>query len=359
MAGLGHRREPAADEAERRGEVEVEHLPRAEGRVEPEHVALGHLRLTAGTSQAHRHVDDLTLGRGEVVTQADDGGTDVVELVLRGAHDVCEPRQGRRGLVGGQVRRLAEVDHGAREVGQVLPADAELTRSLSHARDLGGRAVLQDEGTPRRDREVNAVAASVASVANAWSIKSLPDRSGRKGSRAAKDAGVRHLILISVVGADAMPIGYFRAKAKAESAIEESGVPWTVLRAAQLHEFVLPVIRGLSRLPLLMMPGGLQFEPVHVDEVATRLAEITLGSPAGRVADIAGPEVLNIRQLADAYADATGRRSRPGLPVRMPGAVGRAYRAGSNLASAPAQRGQRGWSEFLQGLQEQTGVRAG
>jgi uncharacterized protein YbjT (DUF2867 family) len=174
------------------------------------------------------------------------------------------------------------------------------------------------------------------------------DVAARNLAAAARDAGVRHLVLISVIGADRMPIGYFRAKADAERVIAESGVPWTVLRAAQLHDFVLPVARGMSRMPLLPVPGGLRFEPVHGDEVAARLAELALGAPAGRAADFAGPEVLDVPQLVAAFADATGARPRRGrLPIRMPGAVGRAYRAGENLAGKGAQRGIRTWAEFL------------
>lgn len=163
---------------------------------------------------------------------------------------------------------------------------------------------------------------------------------------AARDAGVRHLVLISVIGADAMPIGYFRAKAAAERTVAGSGVPWSIVRVAQLHEFVLPVVRGMARLPLLPTPGGLRFEPVHVDEVAAALARIALGNPAGRLADLAGPEVLDVRQLADAFVAAHGGRRRAGLPIRIPGAVGRAYRTGANLAAEP-QRGERSWSDFL------------
>lgn len=184
------------------------------------------------------------------------------------------------------------------------------------------------------------------------------DTAARNIATAAKQAGVRHLILISVIGADRMPIGYFRAKAEAEQAIAQSGVPWTVLRAAQLHDFVLPVVRGLMRLPVLLTPGGLRFEPVHADEVAARLTELALGSPAGHVPDLAGPEVLTIRQLADTYAEAMGKRRRPGLPVRIPGAIGRAYRAADNLSEASTQRGQRGWREFLMQVSAETTVHA-
>jgi uncharacterized protein YbjT (DUF2867 family) len=174
------------------------------------------------------------------------------------------------------------------------------------------------------------------------------DIAARNLSVAAREAGVKHLVLISVIGADRMPIGYFRAKAEAERVIAESGVPWTMLRAAQLHDFVLPIARSMSRMPLLPVPGGLRFEPVHGDEVAARLAELALRAPAGRVADLAGPEVLDVPQLVATFTEATGARRRRGrLPVRLPGAVGRAYRAGENLAGTGAQRGIRTWSEFL------------
>ncbi|MFP3466499.1 SDR family oxidoreductase [Leifsonia sp. SIMBA_070] len=168
----------------------------------------------------------------------------------------------------------------------------------------------------------------------------------RNLAEAARAAGVDHLVVISVVAADRVPVGYYRAKAASERAVAESGVPWTVLRAAQLHEFVLPVIRGLARLPLTPVPRGLRVEPVHVEEVAARLVEVTLGDPAGRVPDIAGPEVLDIPHLLDAYTEPHGRRY-PRFPLRIPGAAGRAYRAGDNLADASAVRGRRGWADFL------------
>lgn len=165
---------------------------------------------------------------------------------------------------------------------------------------------------------------------------------------AARAAGVKHLVLISVVGAGRMPVGYFRTKAACERILAESGVPWTVLRAAQLHDLVLPIARGLSRLPVLPAPGGVRAEPVDVAEVAARLAEATLGAPAGLLPDAVGPEVLDVPALVAAYRRAHGARPhRVTLAVRLPGAVGRAYGAGDNLAGPDARRGGRTWAEFL------------
>lgn len=161
---------------------------------------------------------------------------------------------------------------------------------------------------------------------------------------AARRAGVRHLVLISVVGADRMPIGYFRMKAAAELAFETSDIPFTVLRVAQLHDFALPMVKVLSKMRIA--PRGLRFESIGVDEVSVRLAALTLGEPAGRVADLAGPQVREIADMVRAFDIARGRAHRL-LPIRLPGAVGRAYRAGDNLADDPVVRGEVTWEEFL------------
>ncbi|SEG89618.1 Uncharacterized conserved protein YbjT, contains NAD(P)-binding and DUF2867 domains [Actinacidiphila yanglinensis] len=171
------------------------------------------------------------------------------------------------------------------------------------------------------------------------------DEATRNLARAAARAGVRHLVTISVIGADQVPIGYFRAKLGAERAVEECGVPWTVLRAAQFHDLTLTAVRAMAKLPVLPAPGGLRLQPVDARDVAARLVELTGGEPAGRVADLAGPRVYPLAELARGYLRARGKR-RPTLPVRVPGKAGRAYRAGDNL-NLDADQGTRTWEEFL------------
>lgn len=174
------------------------------------------------------------------------------------------------------------------------------------------------------------------------------DIAARKLVAAARRAGTRQLVLISVVGAERMPIGYFRMKAAAERAFEESGIPWTVLRVAQLHDFAMPMVKALSAMRIA--PRGLRLETVGVDAVAARLAELTLGAPGGRVPDLAGPEVQEIGALARAFDVARGRDRRL-LPIRIPGAVGRAYRGGDNLADDTAVRAGTTWTEYLASVQ--------
>jgi len=87
-------------------------------------------------------------------------------------------------------------------------------------------------------------------------------------------------------------------------------------------------------------------EPIDGDAVAARLAELTLNPPAGRVADLAGPEVLSFSDAVTQYNAALGRHRRV-LGMPLPGALGRAYRAGANLAGEPVDRRGPTWREFL------------
>jgi uncharacterized protein YbjT (DUF2867 family) len=169
---------------------------------------------------------------------------------------------------------------------------------------------------------------------------------------AAKDA--RHIVLISVVGADRIPqvsaidralFGYFGMKLATERVVEQSGLGWTTLRATQFHDLILRVARALARLPVIPGPAGSRFQPVEVTEVAQRMAELALGGPSGLVPDLAGPTIYTVAELVNSYMRAAGTR-RPLVPVHIPGQAARALRTGANLAPHRAV-GKRTWEEFL------------
>jgi uncharacterized protein YbjT (DUF2867 family) len=173
--------------------------------------------------------------------------------------------------------------------------------------------------------------------------------------RAAAPAGVRHLVHVSVVGADRVPVesrvdramfGYFASKFAAERVIMNSSVAWTILRPTQFHDLILTVARQMAKLPVIPVPAGVRFQPVDTAEVAERLAELAIGEPAGLVPDLAGPRIYDFADLLRSYLRATGKR-RLLVPVRLPGKAARAVRAGANLAPDHAV-GRRSWEEFLQ-----------
>jgi len=172
--------------------------------------------------------------------------------------------------------------------------------------------------------------------------------------QAASRAGARHLLYISVVGADTIPLasgidramfGYFGSKLAAERAVADSGLPWTTLRATQFYDLILMVARQMARLPVIPVPAGFQFQPIDAGEVADRLVELALGTPAGLVDDMAGPRVYEMAELLRSYLRAS-HHHRPIIPVWLPGKAARAFRAGANLNPERAV-GRRTWEEFL------------
>src|SRR5215217_1082844 len=192
-----------------------------------------------------------------------------------------------------------------------------------------------------------------AAVACAGSRKGDEVKAGHL-VRAASPAGVRHLVFISVVGADRVPqtgrldramFGYFGTKLAAERVVAGSGLPWTTLRATQFFDLVFLTVSQLARLPVAPVPAGIRFQPVDAGEVAERLVELALGPPSGLVPDLAGPRIYELADLLRGYLRATHRR-RPLLPLPVPGRAARALRAGANLAPDRAV-GRRTWEEFL------------
>jgi uncharacterized protein YbjT (DUF2867 family) len=178
-------------------------------------------------------------------------------------------------------------------------------------------------------------------------------RAGTLG-RAAAEAGVRHLVNMSVVGADRVPVvsrvdramfGYLAEKLAAEQAIAKSGVPWTTLRATQFHDLVLTVMQAGAKLPVLPVFAGFRFQSVDARDVADRLVELALGDPVGLAPDIAGPQIHPMTELARDYLRATGKH-RLVLPMPVPGRAARAYRDGANLSPDRAV-GARTWAAFL------------
>ncbi|MGW0947490.1 SDR family oxidoreductase [Streptomyces sp. NPDC002623] len=148
---------------------------------------------------------------------------------------------------------------------------------------------------------------------------------------AAQRAGVGHLLYISIIGVDRVPLPYYRTKLAVEQLVAESGLGWTVLRTTQFHDLLVQLFQILAKVPVMVLPAGVGDQPVEVAEVADRLAELAAGAPAGRVDDMAGPEVRTFESLARAFLKASGRRCAV-ANVPLWGTAYRAFREGGHLA---------------------------
>ncbi len=227
-------------------------------------------------------------------------------------------------------------------------------RVLSRHSHEGGDGIEFVTGDLTTGDGIEAAADGVEIIVHCAGTSKGDDVKARSLVRAAARAGAQHLVYISVIGADRIPLvsgidramfGYFGSKLAAEHVVTGSGLPWTTLRAAQFHDLFLLVARQMTKLPVIPVPTGVRFQPVDAGEVATRLAELALGTPAGLVPDIAGPRVYPVADLLRAYLRVVGKR-RLMVPVHLPGKAAQAVRAGANLAPERAV-GRRTWEDFL------------
>ncbi|MFF9627220.1 SDR family oxidoreductase [Streptomyces griseosporeus] len=227
-----------------------------------------------------------------------------------------------------------------RLVTERLRADGHEVRVLS--RHTQPYAVDLRKGGPALDTAV----AGVDTVVHCASTQTGGDEKAAEHLiAAARRAGVGHLVYISIVGVDRVPFRYYKAKLAVERQIERSGLGWTVLRATQFHDLLVRVFQGLAKPPVMLLPAGASDQPVEVAEVAGRLAELALGAPAGRVADMGGPEVRTLDSLARSWLAATGRRRRV-AHVPLFGRAYRAFREGGHLAPERAV-GRGTFEEYL------------
>ena len=163
--------------------------------------------------------------------------------------------------------------------------------------------------------------------------------------RALRSADVGHLVHVSIVGVDQVPLRFYRAKLLAESYVEDQDVPWTIQRATQFHPFLDGMLARSTRLPVVPCPRGLRFQPVAVEDVAARLVDHVTAGPSGRAPDLGGPEVLSQRELAATWLRAH-RRHRVLVSTPLPGKLGAAFRRGANLCPDQASGGAT-WREYL------------
>ncbi|MGO4103999.1 SDR family oxidoreductase [Leifsonia sp. YAF41] len=161
---------------------------------------------------------------------------------------------------------------------------------------------------------------------------------------AARQAGIAHLVLISIVGIDRIPLPYYRDKVTIERLLLDSGVPHTILRSTQFHTLLDRIFSAQHRAPVVVAPR-FRLQPIDASEVAARLVELTLGEPAGRVADIAGPEQRRGTDFARVWARASGV-NRPIVPLLLPGRTYAGFAAGNALVDGPPT-GRISFSDYL------------
>ena len=194
-------------------------------------------------------------------------------------------------------------------VGQVAPVQANLRYPASVQRAVAGSKFV-----------VNAV--GVLASGGKQTFRALHVEGPRAVAKAARESGVRHLVHISAIGADAKSSSrYARSKAEGEAAVLQEFPGAIILRPSIVfgpEDQFFNRFAAMARMsPLLPLIGGgrTRFQPVFVGDIAAAIAAIAAGAgKPGTIYELGGPEVLTFRELLDLtqeWAD----RSRGYLPM--------------------------------------------
>lgn len=235
---------------------------------------------------------------------------------------------GGSGFVGGQVvRALAKAGHRVRvavrqpnlayrmrmlgDVGQIEVVQANVRNPASIARALDGAEAC-----------VNLV--GVLWESGRQKFQSIHAMAAQNVAQAAAKAGVRRLVHMSALGADADSASkYFRTKADGESAVRAAFPGATIVRPSLVFggddKFFNRFAQIAALSPIMPLVGGdSRVQPVFVGDVAAVIAK-AVASPAaaGVTYELGGPTVYTMREIMQLILTETGR-ARPLVPLPWP-----------------------------------------
>src|SRR6478609_6397069 len=162
---------------------------------------------------------------------------------------------------------------------------AERLRTAGHEAVPAAPSTGVDTLTGEGLAEVLTGADVVVDVSNSPSFEDVAvldffQTSGKNLLAAEAEAGVRHHVAVSIVGADRLPdSGYLRAKLAQEALVQGSPVPSTILRSTQFFEFLAQTVDAGAEGDSVRLSTGLM-QLVAADDVAAKVAELATGAPA-------------------------------------------------------------------------------
>ncbi|HEY8827233.1 MAG TPA: NAD(P)H-binding protein [Jatrophihabitantaceae bacterium] len=187
----------------------------------------------------------------------------------------------------------------------------------------------------------------VVHAATSGRIKAVDIDGTERLAAAAARAGVEHLVYASIVGVDANPLRYYRAKLAAEVLVSRSGLAHTLARGTQFYDLVAAVAERLRIGPVLLAPTGWRLQPSDPADFARHLADRVDAGPADGITEFGGPQEATFAELAEAWHRAKGRSGRI-RNIHVPGQASAAFRAGAQVVAANALLGARTWPDWLQ-----------
>ncbi|MFG2358369.1 SDR family oxidoreductase [Streptomyces sp. NPDC048521] len=166
----------------------------------------------------------------------------------------------------------------------------------AHGRS-SGLDLLKGEGLPDALRAAEVVVDTID--APSFDAKAVPffRKTTANLLRAAEQAGVGHIVLLSIVGIDRVPdVDYYNAKVLQEVLVQEGPIPYSIVRATQFMEFIDKIVEWTSDSDSVRLPTT-RLQPIAVGEVVDTLADVVTGPPFNGTLSVAGPDVFPLDEL--------------------------------------------------------------
>lgn len=190
------------------------------------------------------------------------------------------------------VRRLLDDGHRARI----------LSRKPGEGDDWVQGDLVTGAGLELAVKGIDAIVHAASDAVNPRKYQATDVLGTRRLLAMAREAGVRHVVYISIVGMEGVAYPYYKGKLAAEAVMRENIVPWSILRATQFHSLMEIFLGVMSKLPrVALVPFKWQFQPVDTSDVSRRLVEVATGQPKGMLPDFGGPEVRDFKSLAESW----------------------------------------------------------
>jgi uncharacterized protein YbjT (DUF2867 family) len=165
-------------------------------------------------------------------------------------------------------------------------------------------------------------------------------------AKAAREAGVGHMIYVSALGADPDPdYPYLFTKWQAEQAVRAGGVPFDILRPSTMFGvgdgFFTQLVRLIRWNPVVPIPGDgrAMFQPFAVSDLARVVVQCVEAGPSRKVFELGGPEWLSLEEIVNVIKGVMHTR-RPNVHVPVPAILPVAFLFDKLLPNPPVTPAQ-------------------
>ena len=188
---------------------------------------------------------------------------------------------GGTGLVGSQVvQKLTAAGH------EAVPAAPETGVDLISGQGL-------DQALAGADVVINVANSPTFDEASLDFFRTSMGNLLAAGER----AGVRHQVILSIVGVDQVPtLVYYRAKALQEDLLRHGSTPYSIVRATQFFEFIEPTMSMSSDASTVRLPAT-RIQPIASADVVDAVVKVATGAPLNGIWTVAGPDVFRLDEL--------------------------------------------------------------